>query len=147
MYRFLPPSYTGKWFLFFTFYFFLLISQEIVESLPKVTMLTPTDQRNLAFLSLAAEQKEEASGRFSSIDMASADDTNRVISFFDKDITTTTRKFILGSSPAILFLENHYFKILSSPSLSFGRNNHQTITGHFGDSLIHPNPIRISGDR
>lgn len=109
-------------------------------------MLSPTDQRNLTFLSLSGDQKEMAAGRFSATYASTADDTARLLSYFDPDMTTTTRKFILGSSPAILFLEHRTFKVLSSPSITIDRDNRQTFTGHFGDKLIYPNPISISGD-
>ena len=103
-------------------------------------MLTPSEQRSLAF------QKELAAGRFSALQAPTDDDTDRVSSYFDRDMTTTTRKFILGTSSSILFLENRVFKVISTPSMTIGRDSRQTITGHFGDKLLHPNPISISGD-
>jgi hypothetical protein len=110
-------------------------------------MLTPTEQRSLTFLFLLGAQKDAAVGCFSAIQVPTDDNTDRITSYFDRDMTATTRKFILGSCTAILFLENHIFKVLSSPSLTVvGRNNRQTTTGHFGDRILHPNPISISGD-
>ena len=109
-------------------------------------MLTPSEQRSLAFLSLSSAQKELAAGCFSALQAPTDDDTDRVSSYFDRDMTTTTRKFILGTSSSILFLENRVFKVISTPSMTIGRDSRQTITGHFGDKLLHPNPISISGD-
>jgi hypothetical protein len=111
-------------------------------------MLTPSKQRSLAFLSLSSAQKELAAGRFSTLQAPTDDDTDRVSSYFDRDMTMTTRKFILllGTSSSILFLENRVFKVISSPSMTIGCDSRQTITGHLGDKLLHPNPISISGD-
>jgi hypothetical protein len=109
-------------------------------------MLTPSKQCSLAFLSLLSTQKELAAGRFSALQAPTNDDTDCVSSYFDRDMTTTTRKFILGTSSLILFLENRVFKVISSPSMTISCDSRQTITGHFGDKLLHPNPISISGD-
>jgi hypothetical protein len=72
-------------------------------------MLTPSKQRSLAFLSHSSAQKELAAGHFSTLQAPTDDDTDRVSSYFDRDMTTTTRKFILGTSSSILFLENQVF--------------------------------------
>jgi hypothetical protein len=68
-------------------------------------MLTPSEQRSLAFLWLLSAQKEFAAGRFSALQVPTDDDTDQVSSYFDRDMTMTTRKFILGTSTSILFLE------------------------------------------
>jgi hypothetical protein len=67
-------------------------------------MLAPSKQRSLAFLLLSSTQKELAAGRFSALQAPTDDDIDRVSSYFDRDMTTTTRKFILGTSTSILFL-------------------------------------------
>jgi hypothetical protein len=110
-------------------------------------MLTPSKQCSLAFLSLSSAQKELAAGRFSALQAPTDNDhTDHVSSYFDRDMTTTTRKFVLGTSSSILFLKNQVFKVISSLSMTISHDSHQTITGHFGDKLLHPNLISISGD-
>jgi hypothetical protein len=109
-------------------------------------VLTPSKRHNLTFLSLLSAQKELAAGRVSALQAPTNNDVDHVSSYFNMDMITTTRKFILGTCTSILFLENRVFKIISSPSLTVSCNNRQTITGHFGDKLFHPNPISISGD-
>jgi hypothetical protein len=109
-------------------------------------MLTPSKQCSLAFLLLSSAQKELAAGRFSALQAPTNNDIDCVSSYFDRDMTTTTRKFILGTSSLILFLKNQVSKVTSSPFMTIGRDSRQTITGHFGDKLLHPNPISISGD-
>jgi hypothetical protein len=130
--------------LYTVFYFnftFISLCTIAANNKSKTAMLKPTKQRSLTFLSLSGAQKDAAVRCFSAIQGPTNDDTNRITSYFDRDMTATTRKFILGSCAAILFLENRIFKVLNSPSLlTVGRNNCQTITGLFGDRILHPKP-------
>jgi hypothetical protein len=66
-------------------------SQQIPKS--KTAMLTPTEQRNLTFLSLLGAQKDLAAGHFSAIQGSTDDDIDRITSYFDRDV----RLPLLGS--------------------------------------------------
>ena len=112
-------------------------------------MLTPIQQIAAIFSGLSDDQKTEAVGRYSTVAATTADDVAHLQSFFDPNVTSLTRKFIMvgTSCAALLYYEEGHFKVLSAPSMTVGPNNAAFIVGHEGDTLVHTSPVRINVDK
>lgn len=112
-------------------------------------MLTPTQQIAAIFSGLSDDQKTEAVGCYSAVAVTTADDVSHLQSYFDPNVTSLTRKFILvgASCAAVLYYEDGQFRILSAPSMTVGPNNAAFIVGHEGDTLAHTSPVSINVDK
>jgi hypothetical protein len=112
-------------------------------------MLTPIQQIAAIFSGLSDDQKTKPVGCYSTVAPTTVDDVTHLQSFFDPNVTSVTRKFIMvgTSCTALLYYEDGHFKILSAPTMTVGLNNAAFIIGHEGDTLVHTSPVCINVDK
>jgi hypothetical protein len=112
-------------------------------------MLTPIQKIAAIFSGLLDDPKTEAVGCCSTVAVTTVDDVTHLQSFFDPNVTSLMRKFIMvgTSCAALLYYEDGHFNILSAPLMTVGLNNVAFIIGHKGNTLVHTSLVRINVDK